>query len=246
MPQVKLPIRFRRVLVGAMFALTLGALLCSPSASQAATIVVWNFNDAGVSGTNSPANTILLFSPDRGTGSMSSNFDAAHIVDFNGTTNNADAGDPAGVALALQGGVNNANNGQNLTFSTNATGFSNLIVSLAIQRTATGFNSDQFQYSANGSTFVNFGSPFNPSTNFTIAGGVQTFDLSSIGALNNNSLATFRIVFNGVTSELGNNRIDNLIISGTAIKAVPEPGAVSMSFCAFVAGAGWIIRRRKR
>ena len=108
--------------------------------------------------------------------------------------------------MTLQGGTGNANNGRNLTFNVSTLGFSNIVFTFASQGTSTGFNSNQFQYSLYGVTFVDFGAPYTPSTSFALF----TFDLSSIAALNNNPNATFRIVFNGATSSTGNNRLDNI------------------------------------
>ncbi len=231
-----------RCALKSMFVMSLFLTLFATNAN-AVSLAVWNFNDAGVSGTNSPSNTTSLFSVDRGNGFMSSTFAPANITDFAGTVNNADGSDPAGVALALEGGTTLLNNGASLTFSSNTTGFSKINVSFAIQRTPTGFTTDQFQYSANGTIFVNFSAPFVPSANFASVGGIQSFDLSAITGLNNNSLTAFRIIFNGATTSSGNNRIDNLVISGEA--SVPEPGASSLGIAASLAGVGLIFCRRR-
>lgn len=192
--------------------------VCLPNA-HAEPIVVWNFNDASNS-VNSPANTAALFSPDHGFGTMNSNFTATAITAFNGTTLNAFPGDVAGQALALQGGSSNTNNGRFLQFGADLTGFNNAVVSFAIQNSGSGFNSNQFQYSLDGVTFVNFGALFSPPLSF----GLTSFDLSGIGGLSDNPNASFRIVFDGASAAngLGNNRIDNLTISATALPA-PEP-----------------------
>jgi hypothetical protein len=51
------------------------------------------------------------------------------------------------------------------------------------------------------------------------------FSLASIAGLNNNPNAAFRIVFNGATTATGNNRIDNIVVEGSAAEttSVPEP-----------------------
>jgi hypothetical protein len=194
------------------------SVLVTPAATRADLIALWNFNDASAGQTGGA----FEFSVDRTaagvTASMSSTFVPANITNFTGTTINAQGGDSAGQALALQGGAGNINNGAHLTFAATTTGFENIIISFATQRTATGFNSNQFQYSTDGVTFVNFGSPYVPPASFAL----QTFDLSAITGLDHNPLAAFRILFNGATNAAGNNRIDNLIIAGD-LAAVPAP-----------------------
>jgi hypothetical protein len=167
-------------------------------------IAVWNFND----------NDLIV---DHGAGTLTTNFVPANVVFFSDSSLNARQGDAAGNAFSLQGGANNQNNGRNITFSVSTLGLTDIRVSFATQRTATGFGTDQFQYSTDGVTFFNH-TLYVPGTSFA----AFTFNLSSITALNNNPNETFRIVFNGASSELGNNRIDNLVVDGTT----PEPATI--------------------
>ena len=186
------------------------AVLISIAASQAALadeLAIWNFNDSNLN-------------VDHGSGTLTSNLNPVNIVFAAGTTNNARQGDIAGQALSLQGGTGNANNGRNLTFNVSTLGFSNIVVSFATQGTSTGFNSNQFQYSLDGITFVDFGALYAPATAFGTLPLV--FSLTSIIGLNNNPNAAFRIVFNGATSSTGTNRIDNFVVEGTNA-TIPEP-----------------------
>jgi hypothetical protein len=186
------------------------AVLLFLAASQAALgdeLAVWNFNDSNLN-------------VDHGSGTLTSNINAANILFAAGTTTNARQGDIASQALSLQGGTGVANNGRNITFNVSTVGFSNIIVSFATQGTSTGFNSNQFQYSLDGITFTDFGPPYVPLTAF---GSVPiVFSLVSIIGLNNNPDAAFRIVFNGATSSTGTNRIDNFVVEGTS-ETIPEP-----------------------
>jgi hypothetical protein len=185
-------------------------LFLASQAAQANEIAIWNFNDS---------NLIV----DHGTGVLTTDIIAANVLFAAGTTNNARLGDPAGQALSLQGGSSTANNGRSLTFNVSTLGFANIVVSFATQGTSTGFNNNQFQYSLDGVTFVNFGPPYVPATAF---GSVPlVFTLSSIVGLNDNANAAFRIIFNGASSATGTNRIDNFVVEGTP-SGTPEPSGV--------------------
>jgi len=201
-------------------------LAATAPATLADQLAVWNFNDSD-----------LIV--DHGSGTLSSNLNVANILFAAGTTNNARLGDVAGQALSLQGGTSTANNGRNITFNVGTLGFSNIIVSFATQGTSTGFNSNQFQYSLDGNTFVNFGAPFTPASAF---GSVPlVFSLMEIVGLNDNPNAAFRIVFNGASSATGTNRIDNFVVEGTPSN-VPEPASAIL----LVSGLSGLYGVRKR
>ena len=184
-------------------------LLFWTAQARATEITIWNFNDSNLTA-------------DHGSGMLTSDFNVTNILFAAGTTNNARLGDPAGLGLSLQGGSGTANNGRNITFSVSTVGFSNIIVSFATQGTSTGFNSNQFQYSLDGVTFVDFGAIYTPAGTFGSTPVI--FDLTAIPGLNNNPNAAFRIVFGGATSSTGNNRIDNIVVEGTSgTNSIPEP-----------------------
>jgi hypothetical protein len=203
--------------------------LAASQAARADELAVWNFNDSNLN-------------VDHGSGTLTTTINTANISFAAGTTNNARQGDIAGQALSLQGGTGTANNGRNITLNVSTVGFSNIVVSFATQGTSTGFNSNQFQYSLDGVSFINFGSPFAPATAF---GAVPVvFSLAAIAGLNNNPNAAFRIVFNGATSSTGNNRIDNIVVEGTTIDTaeVPEPTSLMM----LLSGLAGIYKAAKR
>lgn len=235
-------------------ALSLAALLTglgTAGAHAQGSIYVYNFND-GVAG-NSAANTANLFSVDRanqgatlGGSSLSSNFDPTTITSFGGSTVNADNGDVAGQDLGLQGGANNANNGQFLTATANLTGFQNIGFSFAGRRSGSGFSNDTLAYSLDGgSTFTTFASAIN----LPLAYAAQTYDFSSIGGLNNNANAQFRLTFDGATSANGNNRFDNLVISGSQIPMtapVPEASTtISLGLMLALGGLAFAVKKKK-
>jgi hypothetical protein len=215
----------RRVFVNLICLLLL--LVASAPVALADELAVWNFNDSNLN-------------VDHGSGTLSSNFNAVNILFGAGSTNNARLGDSAGQALSLQGGTGTANNGRHLTFNVSTLGFSNIVVSFATLGTGTGFNSNQFQYSLDGTTFVNFGPPYVPGTTF---GAVPlVFSLAGIAGLDDNPNAAFRIVFNGATSSTGSNRIDNIVVEGEELTSVPEP----MTAILLLSGLSGLYGVRKR
>jgi len=203
-PQPNNRLRRRMLFDGSII---LWLLLIGANSTRATEITIWNFNDSD-----------LL--ADFGAGTLTSDFNVANILFAAGTTNNVRQGAPAGQALSLQGGTGTANNGRNITFAVSTLGFANIIVSFATQGTSTGFNSNQFQYSLDGLSWINFGSLFTPPTAFGSTPVV--FNLSAIPGLNDNPNAAFRIIFNGSTTSTGTNRIDNLVVDGTST-TIPEP-----------------------
>ena len=210
-------------------------LFLASQATQANEIAIWNFNDSNLT-------------VDHGTGVLTTDIIAANVLFAAGTTNNARAGDPAGQALSLQGGSSTANNGRNLTFNVSTLGFSNIVVSFATQGTSTGFNNNQFQYSLDGVTFVNFGPAYVPATAF---GSVPlVFTLSSIVGLNDNPNAAFRIIFNGASSATGTNRIDNFVVEGSPSEGtpsgVPEPTTAALLLSGLSGLYGLRKRRRQK
>jgi hypothetical protein len=206
------------------FCFVLAFLASSASTLQADTIALWNFNDAAPGVTGGAAE----FGVDYGIGSMTSSFIAANIGNLSGTSINSSQGDPAGRALRLQGGAGTANNGEHLSWYVGTAGYDNLEVSFATRSTSTGFDSNQFQYSIDaGAGWIDFGPAYRPGTGY----GLQRFDLSPVEELNNNPLAGFRIVFDGASTASGNNRIDNVIVSGEILAAsipIPEPATSAM------------------
>ncbi|HKY28497.1 MAG TPA: PEP-CTERM sorting domain-containing protein [Pyrinomonadaceae bacterium] len=197
-----------------------------PSPVRADEIAIWNFNDSNLS-------------VDHGIGSLITSFPS--FIFASGTTLNARQGDAALQALSLAG---IANNGQSITFSVSTVGFGSISVSFATQRTSTGFNSNQFQYSLDGVTFIDFSAPYNPAASFSVV----AFDLSGIAGLINNPNATFRIVFNGATSSTGNNRLDNLVVEGTPLEGdpVPEPATLALLATGVMSLFARKVRRKRK
>jgi len=199
--------------------------LSSASAVKADEIAVWNFNDG---------NLIV----DRGNGTLTTTSNPANLMFLSGTTFNASMGDPAGLALAIFAGPNLENNGVILELHVSTAGYDNVHISWGWQRSDTGFNDDIVRESMDGTTFTGF-SFAAIQTNFF--GGL---DSSGAGSLfNNNPNFAVRIILNGATSETGNIRFDNIVVTGTQI--VPEP-ATMLLLSTGLAGAAAEVRHRRR
>jgi hypothetical protein len=156
-----------------------------------------NFNPEAV-GTNASSMT-STFEPDAGSNES-------------GTTLNGIPPYEARAALTLRTGTGGINNGRNLTWFVSTSGATAIRVSFAARRSAGGFSSNQFQYTLDGTTFVDFGAPFDAGSNF----GVVSYDLKRVRELHNNPNAGFRVVFNGgsTSSATESTLIDNLQVVG--------------------------------
>jgi hypothetical protein len=196
------------------------ATLTIATGVRADLIASWNFNDS---------NLVV----DQGNGTLGTNFPAADVSFAAGTTRNAQPGTIAGQSLTLRNQANNATG--YLNFSIDTTGYSGIGLSLATQRTVTGFNSNQLSYSGDGGlSFTDFGTPYSPPTSFDLL----TFDFGGLTAIENNPGAVFRFVFSGATSATGNNRLDNISFTGSPVPAaVPEPSAWLLALVGL--GACW-------
>ena len=145
----------------------------------------------------------------------------------------------AGQALNL---VGSANNGNYIQFGVSTLGLVPTQLSLATQRSSTGFNNNELLFSLDGGqSFTSVGF-FTPPTTFAL----QTFNLAALAALQNQPEVVFRILLNGASSATGTNRIDNLLVTGDP-QSVPVPEPVSVLLLgAGLLGVARTVRRRSR
>jgi len=146
------------------------------------------------------------------TASMSSSFAPDAGVNESGTTLNSIPPYEARSSMTLRTGTGGINNGRDLTWHVNTAGYTFISVSFAARRSVAGFSSNQFQYTLDGSSYVDFGAPFDAGSVFAIV----SFDLRHVKGLNNNPNAGFRIVFNGGSTTNANEftLLDNLQVTG--------------------------------
>ena len=133
---------------------------------------------------------------------------------FGGTAINAGPGfsvvTSGASSLALVGGASNAANGKFAIFRFNMTGYINLVVSYASQKTASGFSSQIWEYSTNGTTWFPLQTITTVTTSFT------TITLPTTSGLNGAATAYLRFSGTGATTPTGNNRLDNIQLNATA------------------------------
>ena len=239
--------------------------LCSVLAStvSAGMVAQWDFQTTTTGGTAiaaAPA-TQKLFVANFGTGSLyldgtngSSDFfepatgtTSTEINGFGGTTLNATGGMSTvttGIAaLAVVGGAASVPagtfgaNGKSMVFKFSMSGLTNLAVSYAVQRTASGFTTQQWDYSTDGTTWSSAATITGIQASFSGGGTNVVTSLGVASGLNNAATAYMRVTFTGATSATGNNRVDNFQFNADA---VPAPGAVAL-----IGLAGLVARRRR-
>ncbi len=155
------------------------------------------------------------------------------LSSFSGTALNAASGfstlTTGAACLAL---ANTTANGKSMVFALNMSGYVNMVVSYATQRTSSGFTSQLWEYSTDGSNWLHAQTVSTIPTSF----GVQT--LSPITALNNTTTAWLKVTFTGATTAGGNNRLDNIQFNVSSSAPVvtngTATGTVGMPFSYFI------------
>ncbi len=177
------------------------------------TFVYWNFNQ------DVPANNTNWAQPipsTLGNGQLSFTFTQAYS--FGGTTINGVTDEVNGGSFSPRGGVENENNGRFFTLSFSTLGYKDISLSYPTRRTTTGFTHQEILYTTNGIDWqtkqtVNI-SEFE---NNWVAGQLISVDFTGIEGIDNNPNFAIRIVLTGASAEAGNNRIDNIEVTATAI-----------------------------
>jgi hypothetical protein len=230
---------FRSLLVVAGVFLLTAAL--APKANAQNVLIYFNFEDATIGGPFDPAADVVGapdFNPGGGiqASTLTTNLVTTGAVAgtlLNRTAGDIDTADP-GVALGMS--TTPSDNGHWIQFGVNATLFSNMSLSFAINTAGNGFNTVAFSYSTDGgTTFTSVGS-----LPILSGGGFHILTFGVPSAVNGQANVVLRLTFDGGTS-MGNNLqtvIDNIQLTG-----VPEPATVAGGLLG-VLGLCWHQRRR--
>ena len=223
-------------------------LVLASGAANGATIAYWNFNTLSMTA-GVPSNALQThYNPDAGAGSLDlvgwtyiGGATAPHGISNDvGNLLNAIGADPAGQALQLEGGttVSNVtpNNGASLVLQCSMINQENPVVSFATSRNGPAFKDNQISWSLDGVNYTNFGATYDPKVQWEI----QSYDFSSVNALDSAALVYFRIMFTHATAGDSHNHIDNIQIN--AVTVVPEPSQLLLG----ALGAGFVLLSRRR
>jgi len=229
------------LIVAGVFLLT-AAL--APKANAQNVLIYFNFEDATIGGPFDPAADVVGapdFNPGGGVqlSTLSTNLTVTATVAgtlLNRTVGDADNANP-GLAMGMR--TTPLDNGGWIQFGVNATAFSNMSLSFAINTSGNGFNTVQLSYSI---------TPGHPDPSFVVVGsqpilsggGFQILTFAVPVAVNGQPDVVLRLTFNGGTSQGQNLQtiIDNIQLTG-----VPEPATVAGGLLG-VLGLCWYQRRR--
>jgi len=230
------------------------------SNAHADLIAGWDFQTTTNGGTAAAASSSgnpspLVYTANFGTGSLflnGSNGSSTwvsgvtnpQVTAFGGTDVNAGTGfstiTSGASSLAL---ANSSANGFHAVFGFSMSGYENLVISYATQRSATGFTDQVWDYSTDGITWTNFDTKTWPggTGSATTFAGVGVVTLNAVTALDGASNAFVRLTLDGATATAGNNRLDNIQFNATA--AIPEPTSAALLGLGVI---GLVARRRRK
>jgi len=157
-------------------------------------------------------------------------------VSFGGTTINGIEGEVSGGSFVPRPAADLVNNGEHFDIIVPTTGYEDIILSYATQRTSTGFDSQQILYSLNGIDFIEF----TTFTDIPSSWGVMSIDFSNIPEVNDNPNFIVRIVLDGGTGTTGNNRFDNIRVEGFETEEEPPLPVELASFTASVTANNFV------
>lgn len=133
-----------------------------------------------------------------------------YMDDVSGTTTNTRNNEPAGNGIRPR----NPSDSMELVIQLPSSGFENLMLSYAVQRSGSGMLQQVLYYTTDGVSFTSLPDTITINTSWDSV----TIDLSNITGVENNPDFAIKIRFVGQnTASNGNNRIDNLALEGSSI-----------------------------
>lgn len=181
------------------------------------TVHYWSFND----GENSEIDgTTIPIPADIGDGELTHTI--SDIQNFGGSTINAEDGFAGGASFVPRPGTDLVNNGEHFELAVSTAGHENIQLSFAAQRTGSGFDDVTIEVSTDGgSTFTEVVAELDLPSNFALF----SYDLSAVtGDVDDNEDVIVRFTLDGGSGATGNNRYDNIKISGDTL---PDEGQVA-------------------
>lgn len=229
-------------------AIALAALLAAPAAQAQVVVTQWNFNSATPDNNTGTGTTL----PAVGAGTAS--LVGGTTATFASGTANGGSSDPAPAdnsgwnvtTFPAQGAANLSAGAQ---FAVSTLGYSDIVVSWDQRHSNTASAFVQFQYSIDGSSFTNFGAPFQATAGDTWFNG-RSVDLSGVAGVNNNASFAFRIVssFAPTGAYVASNPSSSYGTTSTwrfdmvTVSAVPEPATVAL----LLAGLAVVVAAARR
>ncbi|MBL7739553.1 MAG: T9SS type A sorting domain-containing protein [Chitinophagaceae bacterium] len=189
-------------------------LTCLIALSQT-NIHYWDFNAGAAATTGMKWPSPIAAINTVNYGSITHTFD--NTDNFSGSTIDASGfiTSTAGESLSI---VSSNNNSKFLVINASTLGFKDIQLTYATRGTAAGFTTHAIDYTVDGTNYSNITTITGRNvTSFSL----QTVSFVAITAANNNPNFKIRITLDGATSTSGNNRFDNIRISGTAAPCSP-------------------------
>jgi len=189
------------------FTLTCLFMSLSGYTQDRTSLVLWNFNQSDRPQGNAPwASSIPANEGEAEISYTFSNEGDRPVTSFSGSEE-----DLTGFSVSQSGGSfvpqGDKENGNHFQFSIDARGFQNLTLSYATRGTSSGFQTQTWFVSENGAEWVQV-SEF---SGITSEYELRTIDLSDYGFIENLGI---RCVVDGASSNTGNNRFDNIRVTG--------------------------------
>jgi len=207
---------------------------------RAAIIADWNFNDQ----TSGPASSSIAAEHGSGSLNLSQLANSADAtIGTGGTAINEVGGDTAGKDLIVTAGASQRENGKSIIFSLSTSGCKNIVLTYATQASSTGFNSQQWSYSTDGTHYTSLATITGMGAAYTTT-GTETVDFSTVTALDNDSTVYFALTLSGASGSSGTDHFDNIQFNADV---VPEPTAVgAIATAGLLALCGLRVWRQRR